>query len=520
MKRKIALLPVDARPVTRELPVQLAAIGGWEVLVPERHELGFLKKPGNLDQLQNWLKETAHEVDGIVVSLDMLGYGGLVPSRISEAPVDEVRSRLQVLKELKAVNPELEIMGFSATMRLSNSYVNEEEKEYWNRYGKEIWQFSYHSHRHLKTKDPASKKLVEELRTKIPDTILKDYKKTRERNFSINRSLLKEVEGGLFDILVFPQDDTAEYGFNIQEQEWLSDEVNKRNLHEKVFIYPGADEVASTLVARMVYDFENVKKPIFHPFFSGQKGELSYAMYEDRPISESVKGQVYAFGSFTVESSPEADVLLAVNVPGKKQGDLALQMDLAEVDTTDRNLGEWLLKIKHYLEKGKDVAVADLAYANGADPAVIPRLIDSGIFSYLSGFAGWNTAGNSLGTVIAHSAMVHLHKLNGSLLETDFQKRHLELLTLRLLDDYLYQSVVRQKVREQVDESKLGEDELLEVVRQEFMEAAGEMLKKLQLCNGYAPRIGNITLPWNRTFEIGLTIELEGNQAKFKEVVH
>ncbi|WP_261130880.1 DUF4127 family protein [Bacillus sp. Marseille-Q3570] len=520
MKRKIALLPVDARPVTRDLPRQLAAIGGWEVLVPERHELGFLKKPGNLDHLQKWLREMAHEVDGIIVSVDMLGYGGLVSSRISEATVDEVRARLQVLKELKAVNPELKIMGFSATMRLSNSYVNEEEKEYWSRYGKEIWQFSYHSHRHSKTKDFNSKKLVEELKPQIPDTILKDYKKTRERNFTINLSLLDEVDAGLFDTLVFPQDDTAEYGYNIQEQELLSEEVNKRTLHEKVFIYPGADEVASTLVARMVYDLEDVKRPIFHPFYSGQKGALSNAMYEDRPITESVKGQVYAFGSFTVESSPEADVLLAVNVPGKKQGDLALQRGLYEVDTTDRNLGEWMLKIKHYLEKGKDVAVADLAYANGADPALMPRLIDSGIFSHLSGFAGWNTAGNSLGTVIAHSAMVHLQKLNGFLLDTDFRKRHLELLTLRLLDDYLYQSVVRQNVRGRVDESRLNDDELLEVVQQEFMEAAGEMLKKLQLCQGFAPRIQNLALPWNRTFEIGLVIELEGNQANLKEVVH
>ncbi|WP_408008493.1 DUF4127 family protein [Pseudalkalibacillus sp. A8] len=505
MKQKIALLPVDGRPVTRDLPGQLAAIGGWEVLVPERQELGFLKEPGNLDSLQNWLKETADKVDGIVVSIDMLGYGGLVPSRISEATVEQVRERVQVLKELKEAKPELKIMGFSATMRLSDSYVNEEEKEYWNRYGKEIWQFSYYSHKHSKTKDPNFMKRVEELRLKIPDAILQDYQHTRERNFSINRSLLDDVEGGVFDILVFPQDDTAEYGMNIQEQEWLSEEVSKRRLYERVFIYPGADEVASTLVARMVYELENVLKPIYQPFFCGQKGTLSSARYEDRPIYESVKGQVYAFGSFTVETPSEADILLAVNVPGKKQGDLALQMDLAEVDTTDRNLGEWLMKITHYLGEGKDVAVADLAYANGSDPALVPRLLDSGIFGNLSGYAGWNTAGNSLGTVIAHSAMVHLHKLKGFLLEADFKKRHLELLTHRLLDDYLYQSVVRQTVRDRVDENALEEKELLEVVRGQFMKA----LEGIPQTGEYKLNIKDIYLPWNRTFEIGLALCLE-----------
>ncbi|MCF6411566.1 DUF4127 family protein [Pseudalkalibacillus salsuginis] len=505
MKRKIALLPVDGRPVTRDLPRQLAAIGGWEVLVPERNELGFLKEPGSLDSLQDWLKETADKVDGIVVSIDMLGYGGLVPSRISEATVEQVRERIQVLKDLKEAKPELKIMGFSATMRLSDSYVNEEEKEYWNRYGKEIWQFSYHTHCHSKTKDPISMKRVEELRLKIPDVILRDYQNTRDRNFSINRSLLDDVEEGLFDILVFPQDDTAEYGMNIQEQEWLSEEVSKRRLFEKVFIYPGADEVASTLVARMIYELENVVKPIYQPFFSGQKGALTPARYEDRPIYESVKGQVYAFGSFTVETPSEADILLAVNVPGKKQGDLALQMDLAEVDTNDRNLGEWMLRIKHYLGEGKDVAVADLAYANGSDPALMPRLLESGFFGMLSGYAGWNTAGNSLGTVIAHSAMVHLHKRKGFLLESEFKKRHMGVLIHRFLDDYLYQSVVRQTVREQVDEAGVDEQELLEVVRRQFMKALEEMPQ----WGEYKLNIQNIDLPWNRTFEIGLSICLE-----------
>ncbi len=41
---KIALVPLDARPVTRDLPVRIASIAGWDVLVPSKEWLGHLKK--------------------------------------------------------------------------------------------------------------------------------------------------------------------------------------------------------------------------------------------------------------------------------------------------------------------------------------------------------------------------------------------------------------------------------------------------------------------------------------------
>lgn len=300
----------------------------------------------------------------------------------------------------------------------------------------------------------------------------------------------------MIDVLIFPQDDTSEYGLNIREQESLAREVAKRSLFSNVFIYPGADEVASVLIARMIYALENVTPPVFFPVFSGEKGALSTAMYEDRPLFESVKGQIYAFGSYTLESGVDADIVLGVNVPGKRQGDLALQKFLAEVDTPDRNIGEWILRLQHYLKKGKAVAIADVAYANGADGALIPRLLESINIGELSGFAAWNTAGNTLGTVVAQAAMVHLQKVKGE----EFQSRLLEQLTLRLLDDYLYQTVVRQEVRSVVNDQ---DPELASVVSAMFTKRAGEFLRKLEVND----EINNLYLPWNRTFEIGIDLK-------------
>lgn len=500
LKRRIALLPVDARPVTSTLPQQLANIGGWEVVLPPKDILGFLKKPGDLDQVRQWLDDQGEEVDGFVLSTDMLCYGGLVPSRVNEDLLPTLLNRLNLLKTLKTKYPEKLLFTFSATMRISNNYVNEEEKEYWATYGVELYQYSFNSHKFAKTSDPESGLLVTEFAQKIPPAILQDYLSTREKNFLINRFLLQFVDEGVVDRLVFPQDDTSEYGLNIQEQESLAQEVIEKRLFQKVSIYPGADEVACSLLTRMILELENVKMPLFYPFYSGETGALIPAMYEDRPIAESVKGQIFALGSNTVETSSEADILLAVNVPGKKQGDLALQLFMNEVDTPHRNVGEWISRLRYYVKQGALVGIADVAYANGSDNSMVQQLLDSLEVSSLSGYAGWNTAGNTIGTVVAQTAMQYLQKakkLGNQTLLTN-QVIH------RLVEDYVYQAVVRQIVRDEIgDETNLSVDEQLVKVRKRFLEEGQRFLNSIHASN---LAISDVHLPWNRTFEIGFEL--------------
>ncbi|MGM0805732.1 MAG: DUF4127 family protein [Bacillota bacterium] len=502
MNRRIALVPVDARPVTRELPGEIAKIGGWEVLVPPKDILGFLKVPGNMEKVSEWLGSVAHQVDGFIISTDMLCYGGLVPSRISPDSYEVLNKRLKTLKELKMKFPEKPVMAFSATMRISNNYVSEEEKPYWSEYGKEIYAYSCHYHRYVKTEAEEALVVVKEMEKSIPAHILKDYRETREKNYKLNLALLQGVEEGWLDRLVFPQDDTSEYGLNILEQEKLSMEVLQKGLFEKVAIYPGADEVANSLLSRMIFELEGLEKPIFYPFFSGEKGALVNALYEDRPIVESVKGQIYAFGSFIVAIPSEADVLLAVNVPGKRQGDLAMQVHLGEVNTSDRNIGEWVQRIKHYLNKGCLVAVADVAYANGADPAMVPPLLAGIDIQNLSGFAAWNTAGNTIGTVVAQAAMTHLARKKGLDTQTVKDKQ----LLIRLVEDYVYQTVVRQQVRQEVNDDA---PDLLERVEEKFIKETSPFLKRLLKKADYEGRVDQVFLPWNRTFEVGFELVLK-----------
>ena len=82
-------------------------------------------------------------------------------------------------------------------MRISNNNYNIEEKEYWSKYGKKIFDYSYHT---CKAGKWGMESCIANL---IPDDILADYMATRRRNFEINKMYLDWKNEGFFDSLIF-----------------------------------------------------------------------------------------------------------------------------------------------------------------------------------------------------------------------------------------------------------------------------------------------------------------------------
>ena len=98
----------------------------------------------------------------------------------------------------------------------------------------------------------------------------------------------------------------------------------------------------------------------------------------------------------------------------------------------------------YYQSRGYVVACADVAYANGADLKLVPLLKREVALEKLDGYAAWNTAGNTLGTVVAHAAVRFLAREAGLGLGSELA--HLEFLLLRFADDWGYQGVVRTEL--------------------------------------------------------------------------
>ena len=506
-KFKILALPVDGRPVTREQVQLVARIADCELLCPPVEALGHFRKEANRDRLAEWVSGNAADVDGFIFSLDMLVYGGLVPSRFIDDSTESLCARLLLLKELKQRYPDKPLYGFCATMRMSNNNENEEEKLYWAEHGTDIWDWSFYSDRFACTGNEEDREQSESARRRIPVDIQRDYLETRARNFSVTTEVLKLVEQGTVDRLVLPQDDTAEYGFNIAERRQLQQCVMEKALDTSVLIYPGADEVIYTLLVHQLQLLDRrlsgdamPLRVALRPHHAEAVAEM-VARYEDRPVMESIRCQIEAAGAQLVSDESEADAVIAVHCRGAIQGDWAMQYPLGEDLGLDR---EWIAQLQKDLKEGrKPLALLDLAYANGGDPeliAVLEQQTEAGPGT-LQAYSGWNTASNSIGSLVA--------QLCASLRTpvSDEGKAHNQhLLAIRLLDDYLYQSRLRQSLRaaQQVRDLPDGDVPTLEEV---YSTTAPQWLERQGLDS---VRLHSVYFPWQRSFEIGLrtTVEL------------
>ena len=131
----IAFVPIDNRPVCYTLPEQICAMdGNIRLYMPSREWLGDLTKYADVDKIFQWLKDLP-KVDAIILSLDTVAYGGLISSRRSNDSFEKIKERIEKLKEILK-DKHAEIYAFSSIMRISNNNINEEEKEYWNKWGK------------------------------------------------------------------------------------------------------------------------------------------------------------------------------------------------------------------------------------------------------------------------------------------------------------------------------------------------------------------------------------------------
>lgn len=501
----ILYLPIDERPCNTKIVEMIAGTGSdIHLKMPPAKFLGDKKKAASTEDLWEWVETEIANCEGLIFSPELMLYGGLIPSRLHHLSDAKREEMLAKLTKIKQHNSDLTIVSSSIVMRTPKYNSADEEPAYYEDYGESIFLSKY-----LKDKknriglSAEEEKQLKEAIDETPKEVIADYENRRAYNLETSFSMLNLVVKGVVDFLVVPQDDSAEFGYTAIDQKRVFEFINKHKLRQNTLVYPGSDEVGATLLARLVNKHKQTQPKVF-VIFSSTLGRTLIPNYEDRPFNETLKKHILAVNGKLVDSMHEADIILGYNTPGKvMQESWDQQKDVDSTYYSFRDIQTFVERIKESITLGKKVVIADCAYSNGGDKELLDYLVQEKVFLKLHSYKGWNTNANTLGTTLAQGCVADY-----------LSKKVTETNIYHLLDDYIYQAVVRMKMTETVlkeeglsyfdlqDKAKeinqLVSKKLLEIYKEEFPDLFEEV------------EISHLTSssPWNRMFETELSFNL------------
>lgn len=446
----IALLPLDSRPVCTQMPQMLGQIAGTQVLLPPANYLGKFTQYGNCDQLSAWLRSAASKADALVISADMLCYGGLVASRDPRTPEDTALARLAVLEDIRKQWPNKPIFLFSGIMRTAPTATLHAAK--WRL---SLADYMMYKDRLAATGDRAYAKRARTAQRRVPKKELRRYEATRERDHAVQIKLIVLLKRGTVDYLVLGQDDAEAYGPHRAERVILSSALQQAGIAGKAMICGGIDQTASILVARALAKGEQ-RSPRVWVEWASPAGRHVVPPMEGQTVDKAVWAQVYSVGARPAESNEAADIVLFVNTPKRSASEFTRFKEMF----TDQ------------VESGKLVGVADLNLSAGgkADGDLLRYLLESRVGVNLASYAGWNTASNTLGTAIPQAISYWLARQDATMDARQREIAQREFLLLRFASEYGYHNYIRPLAYEYLVKDLRGDKE----------EAVGGTFSKLE----------------------------------------
>lgn len=506
---KIVFLPLDERPCNYLYPSYIGDVSAIDMKIVPKEIMGSFKKEADVEEIWQWTRKEANDADYLIVSMDLFIYGGIVPSRLHHLTEATCKERIDRLRILKSENPKLQILAYQLITRAPARNGSGEEPDYYEDYGYRIFRYGVITDKEqigAVTEEELLEK--EEICKEVPIEHLEDFLKRRRQNYDNNISTISLVKDGIIDFMIIPLDDCKEYGYAPAERKKISSYNAKHNLFSKILMYPGADEVGCTLLVRAINQVSGIKPKVYIDY-SSLRGQFQIPTYEDRSIGETVQYQLLAAGCEHAENSQEADCVLLVNPPTLFS--LRLEKELLTdeiIMESERNLIAFASRIRKYRERGLLCGLADCAIPNGADRALMQVLYEQNLLYELVTYSGWNTSSNTLGTAIAHLVSHYTTKSCERLGERE-RTISSDFRYLRYMEDWGYMACIRREVTDSLkdidpDIGFLYLKDKEPVVR----EIVKDKLYKFE--SMYFPeenRSIDVTMPWNRMFEIELTLK-------------
>ena len=499
----LTLIPLDDRPATRGIPQEVAAIAGVSVATPPVDLRPRGRTAPDPEALSEWFRISRARTDAAVVSLDALGFGSLIGSRIGHEPVEDVLARWRPLTE-----PGGPVHAAIVVPRTPNSLDATEEPAHWSQHGPNLHALSAQ----LASTEDDLAAARDTVAPAVPDDVAADWTGRLLRQHTLALSTLGMAQRGALDTLVVAVDDAAQKSLSALAQSDLARWSQIVGTTDRVLVHPGADETGAVLVARAIGQHLGLSGPRVAVRCADADGLDRPAPYETGPVRLTVVRQLEAAGATVVDELSDADVVLVVHPPccpvcGASAG---CAVDHASWAGTPEDTWDWegaartTTVVTDLLAAGHRVALADVAQPNGADPALVRALTAVVSWADLDGYGAWNTAGNTLGTVAAQVVVAHLGRAAGTF---DAQSHRLAIAR-RVVEDYGWMSVVRHKARVELGSDLAGHD-LVSGAHPATAAWEGELREILATSpglRGLQVVPGSLSFPWGRTFEIDLSI--------------
>ncbi|WP_159615371.1 DUF4127 family protein [Arthrobacter zhaoguopingii] len=492
----IALIPLDERPVCTQLPASVARIAGLDCALPPAKALPSIRQPGDPGVLAGWLQERVGTSGHLVVSLEGLGFGGLIPSRIGDESASDVLGRWSALD-----HPGATVFGFTLVPRTPDSLDAMEEPSYWNPYGPAL---------HRLSGALATGKGVEEARSALPEEVRRDWLGRRMRQHTLALAALELTGRSVIDHLVVGIDDASQRSLSATDQEALEGWVERLELGGRALVQPGADEIGAVLVARACLDVLGTSTPRIGVLCADPGTLERVAPYESTTVRETIRRQLESAGAVADFGGADAgktggwDAVLVVHAPEAPRTPHA-DWAVSPQQSNDTEAAAATAQLVLDAAAGSPVVgLADVHRPNGADPALIAALDERGAWRHLSSFAAWNTAGNTVGTVAAQLVATCAGRAAGTYNPDEARLA----LARRVVEDYGWMSVERARVRAELGSNPELHDSVEPAdTHNPVLRAAEDRLNAVLERPGFEEiHLSGLTLPWHRTFEIDFTL--------------
>lgn len=508
-KGTIVFIPHDNRPISDVETADTIRQLGYKVVVPPDELLGSNSNLGNSDKLWQWLEDNTtvpHKKDkkppykplpgikAVVLSGDAMIYGSLVGSRKHHFTQQKLLERVKKFQEFKDSHPKVPMYVFSSIMRTprTGEASGSEEPGYYFSYGTDIFRYTA-----LKDKEEVEgltkreKKEMKFLTEFLPREAIDDWMSRRSKNLAVNKAMIDLAKAGTFSYFCLGRDDNAPYSQTHRESRWLNDygrELGKTRFNNMA----GIDEFGMLLLTRAVNDLEAVMPFVYVRYNMGE-GARVVPSYSDEAIDKTIRSHVTMAGGVYVTTPARADLVLLVNT--NPNGETYEANDAGNTEKSRFSTRYFMNMLEEELAEGRPVGIADIAYANGSDNALMAALRDKDLLFRLQAYSGWNTPTNSTGFVLGQGMLVPR-------MSDESRKR---LLYTRYLDDWGYQANVRQNLSATLGYFK-GQGSGGNLNEKRAQTEASATLRMQTFAGWNLPKFVDVkqikvTMPWNRLFE-------------------